>query len=79
MKEGDLTSRERRILRMMARGRSDKMIAADLRLSPRTVSNHVSHILLKLGARNRTDAVVKALRLGILQLDDIAESDSRAH
>ncbi len=66
---GDLTSRERDILSMMAGGLTDEEIAARLGVRPHTVSNQVSVILLKLGARNCTEAVARALRLGMLQID----------
>lgn len=66
---GDLTSRERDILRVMAGGLTDKEIASRLGTRRHTVSNQVSVILLKLGARNRTEAVLQALRLGILQIE----------
>ncbi len=49
-----LTPRELEILRLIAQGLSDKLIAAELGLAPSTVSNHVSAILLKLDVENRS-------------------------
>lgn len=51
-----LSQRERQILHYLAKGDGNKQIAEALRLSTKTVRNHISHILVKLGARNRTDA-----------------------
>ncbi len=56
-----LTSRELQILRHLALGKCDRRISADLQLSVKTINHHVSNILLKLGAINRTHAVAKAL------------------
>lgn len=56
-----LTSREIQILRQLALGKGDRQIAIDLMISVKTVNHHVSNIILKLGATNRTHAVAKAL------------------
>jgi DNA-binding CsgD family transcriptional regulator len=61
----DLTIRELEILKHIVSGKSNPKIAEELFLSRRTVSTHVEHILRKLGASNRVDAVVHALRLGM--------------
>lgn len=66
---GDLTAREREVLRHMLEGRSNRQIAALLELSEHTVNIHVKNILGKLGVSGRTEAVTVALRKGILQLD----------
>jgi len=63
-----LTHREMEILQLVADGLTDKQIAAELGIGRRTVSNCVSIILLKLGARRRAEAVSRALRLGLLPL-----------
>ncbi|MDC3727993.1 response regulator [Rhodococcus sp. Rp3] len=62
----DLTAREVEVLRLMAEGFGNRTIAEALFLAEGTVKNHVSSILLKLGARDRTNAVLRALREGIL-------------
>jgi DNA-binding NarL/FixJ family response regulator len=59
--------RERGMLRLMAAGYSNREIAGLLFLVEGTVKNHVSAILLKLGARDRTNAVLRALHEGILR------------
>lgn len=61
---GALTGRQRDVLRLMARGEPNKRIAVALGLAESTVRSHVSDILLTLGARNRTEAVVRAHRAG---------------
>ena len=63
-----LTPREEEILRWLARGRSNKAIAAELGLSDNTVKYHVSAILAKLGAESRTEAVAVAARRGWVML-----------
>lgn len=62
-----LTDREVEILRLMASGYSNREIAEGLDLAEGTVKNHVSGILSKLGVRDRTRAVLKALELGHLK------------
>ncbi|WP_026874544.1 response regulator [Jiangella gansuensis] len=63
----DLTERELEVLRLVAEGYSNREIAGALFLAEGTVKNHVSTILLKLGARDRTNAVLRALHEGILR------------
>lgn len=62
----DLTEREREVLRMMAGGFSNAEIARGLHLAPGTVKNHVSTVLAKLGVRDRTRAVLRALELDLV-------------
>jgi len=57
-----LTPREREVLRLIARGRSNRLIARDLALSEKTVKAHVSAILAKLGVTDRTQAALYAVR-----------------
>ena len=61
----ELTDRERQILGMIARGRSNAEIAEELTLSPKTVSNHVSNIFAKLQVVDRAQAVLRAQQAGI--------------
>ena len=61
-----LTQRQAEVLRLVARGHTDKEIARALALSPRTVEMHVARILAALGSRNRADAVRKASALRLL-------------
>lgn len=60
-----LTPRQREVLRLLAQGRSTREIADDLALSQETVRNHVRHVLRRLRARSRLEAVIEARRLGI--------------
>lgn len=62
-----LTRREIEVIRLMAGGYSNREISQSLSKSEGTIKNHVSSILAKLGVRDRTRAVLKALELGILQ------------
>jgi DNA-binding NarL/FixJ family response regulator len=61
-----LTERELEILRLLASGFSNREIADALHLATGTIKNHVSMVLLKLGVRDRTRAVLRALELGLL-------------
>jgi DNA-binding NarL/FixJ family response regulator len=63
-----LTPRESSVLQHLARGRSNKQIAAALGVSERTVKFHVSTLFTKLGATNRTEAVTRAIQAGLASL-----------
>ena len=60
--EEDLTTREKDVLRLIARGNSNKEIAASLNISEKTVKNHVTNILQKLHLSDRTQAALYAVR-----------------
>jgi len=60
-----LTPREREVLALIARGRSNKLIARELAISEKTVKTHVGHVLAKLGVTDRTQAAVIAVRTGL--------------
>jgi LuxR family transcriptional regulator, maltose regulon positive regulatory protein len=61
-----LTSREREVLGLLAQGRANRDIATELVVTLDTVKRHVSHILAKLSAANRTEAVARARELGLI-------------
>jgi DNA-binding NarL/FixJ family response regulator len=63
-----LTPRELEVLRLLAQGLQNKEIAAELVISERTVKFHVSSIMGKLGAGNRTEAVTLAAQQGLIEL-----------
>ena len=63
-----LTARELEVLKLLAEGASNKMIARELAVSVHTAKFHVASILEKLDATGRTDAVAHAVRLGLLML-----------
>lgn len=63
-----LTAREIQILRHLALGKGDKKIAAECLISVKTVNHHVSNIMVKLNAKNRTHAVAKALLAGQVEM-----------
>lgn len=63
-----LTARELEVLRSVAKGQSNKIIASDLNIAEHTVKNHIKSILSKLDVDDRTGAVVMALRRGYIDL-----------
>jgi DNA-binding NarL/FixJ family response regulator len=60
-----LTDRELEVLRLLAAGKSNQRIAHDLVVALDTVKKHVTHVLGKLGATNRTEAAARARQLGL--------------
>jgi DNA-binding NarL/FixJ family response regulator len=64
----ELTPRESEVLQLLATGKPNKEIAAELVISERTVKFHISSILAKLDAANRTEAVTLALQHGLVEL-----------
>jgi NarL family two-component system response regulator LiaR len=65
-----LSEREMQVLRLIARGYSNKEISADLKISEKTVKTHVSNILDKLHLEDRTQAAIYALRNRIVSLEE---------
>ncbi len=64
-----LTAREQSVLRLVARGWTNRQVGAELFISEKTVSVHLSNVMAKLGASGRTDAVSRAHRAGLLPLE----------
>ena len=62
----ELSDREIEVLKLIANGKDNATIAADLHISPKTVKNHISNILMKLQIDNRIQAAVFAVRSGIV-------------
>jgi DNA-binding NarL/FixJ family response regulator len=67
----DLTDRERDVLELIARGRSNKAIASELHLSEGTVKGYVSSVLAKLGVDDRTQAALFAVKHGVVSASDL--------
>ncbi len=63
---GELSAREIEVLKLIANGKDNALIAAELHISPKTVKNHISNILMKLQIDNRIQAAVYAVRSGIV-------------
>jgi DNA-binding NarL/FixJ family response regulator len=61
----ELSDRELQVLRLLANGKDNAQIAAELHISPKTVKNHISNILMKLQIENRIQAAVFAVRSGL--------------
>jgi NarL family two-component system response regulator LiaR len=67
----DLTDREMEVLRLLAHGRTNREIAGELVVSEETIKTHVGNILTKLHLAHRTQAVIHALKQGLISLDEI--------
>ncbi|HEY4751803.1 MAG TPA: LuxR C-terminal-related transcriptional regulator, partial [Candidatus Limnocylindrales bacterium] len=63
-----LSARELEVVRLVALGRSNKEVAASLRISEATVKTHLVHAFEKLGVTDRTSAVTTAIELGLIEL-----------
>lgn len=70
-----LTEREVEVLRLVAAGSRNHEIAADLRVSIKTVEFHLSNILSKLHSRSRTEAVVRAWQTKMIELTEYPDSE----
>jgi len=68
MERPNLSDREHEVLALMAKGKNNKAIAAALNITENTVKFHVTNVMIKLGASDRTHAVVNALQQGIIKL-----------
>jgi DNA-binding NarL/FixJ family response regulator len=66
-----LTDREREVLRLVARGKSNREIADELFVGHETAKSHVGSVLMKLGVRGRTQAVIAAYESGFVRTGDI--------
>jgi DNA-binding NarL/FixJ family response regulator len=64
--KSELSDREIEVLRLIANGKDNAQIAAELVISPKTVKNHISNILMKLQIENRIQAAVFAVRSGLV-------------
>ena len=64
--QSELSDREIEVLKLIANGKDNAMIAGELHISPKTVKNHISNILMKLQIENRIQAAVFAVRSGIV-------------
>jgi len=69
-----LTAREVEVLRLLARGLSNREIAQRLTIAPKTVGNHVEHIYAKIGASTRARASLFALQHGLLPEEELGEA-----
>lgn len=70
MRASELSDREHQVLQLLAVGKTNQEIGADLGITESTVKFHINHILSKLKVSDRTQAVVKALRRGLVHLVD---------
>ncbi len=70
MSKGILTPRERNIFQELIRNKSTKEIASDLGISEKTVRNHISNTMQKLGVKGRASAVVELIKLKEIKLED---------
>ena len=68
VRPADLTERELGVLAWTARGLTNKAIAYQLKISPRTVQGHLASIYSKLGVGTRTEAVTRAVQLGLISI-----------
>jgi DNA-binding NarL/FixJ family response regulator len=67
-----LTDRETDVLKLLAKGKANKEIAAELTIGEKTVKTHVSNILMKLGVQSRTQAALYAAQSGLAQIETVS-------
>ena len=65
---GILTKREKQVFEMLIKNKSTRDIAKSLNISEKTIRNHISNVMQKLGVKGRTQAVIELLKLGELTL-----------
>jgi two-component system, NarL family, response regulator LiaR len=70
-----LTERERQVLKLLARGKSNKQIASELYVEEKTVKAHVSGVLRKLGVRSRTQAALSAVKSNLVSIEDLGAEE----
>jgi two-component system, NarL family, response regulator LiaR len=68
-----LTERETEVLKLVARGKSNRQIASELFVEEKTVKSHVLNILRKLGVQSRTQAALHAVRTGLVSTEELSE------
>lgn len=68
MKKSILTKREKEIFEMLIQNKTTKEIAEDLKISEKTVRNHISNAMQKLGVKGRASAVIELLKLNEISL-----------
>ncbi len=64
-----LTNKEQEIFDLLAQNKSTKEIAQILKISQKTVRNHISNTMQKLGVKGRCNAIIELLRLGAISID----------
>ena len=70
-----LTERETEVLRLLAKGKANKEIARQLKVSEHTVKSHVHSVLAKLGVLSRTQAAMYAARIGLVSFEQVGKPD----
>ena len=68
MLKGILTKREHEVFRLLIMNKSTKDITKELHISEKTIRNHISNVMQKLGVKGRTQAVIELIKLGELSL-----------
>ena len=66
---GILTKREHEVFEMLIKNMTTKDIASELRISEKTIRNHISNVMQKLGVKGRTSAVIELLKLGEIKIN----------